>query len=224
MPEMSAETVVGQGAGPHGGRGAAGDVARLIAAAKAGDEGALGRLAEVYREYLLHIAAKELGGDLRAKIGASDLVQDALVNFKTTIAQLRGDSDADLRAYLRQVLLNRVANAGRRFRQAGKRDIAHEVSLDEEAGYAAVGRFVDRAPTPRTNAVANEESTRLRAAVSRLPEDYRAVIELRDIEGKPWEEVGAALGRSADAARQLWYRAIEELRQVWERMNGNQSG
>lgn len=202
------------------------DVAALVAAAKAGDQEALGRLSEVYREYLLHIAANALGNDLRAKIGASDLVQEALISFRTTIAQLRGGSDADLRAYMRQILLNRVANAGRRFRQAGKREVGLEISLDGGAGLngsgsgAAARQLVDRELTPGTRAIANERSEQVRAALSRLPQDYRSVIELRDLQDKPWEEVGVALGRSADAARQLWYRAIEELRQICEREDG----
>ncbi len=199
------------------------EVASLIEAAKAGDGGALGRLAEIYREYLLRIASDELGGDLRAKIGASDVVQETLLGFHGMIGQLRGNSDAELRAYLRQVLLNRIANAGRRFRQAGKRDIAQEISLDDETADGVRRQFVDRAPTPRTSAAANEENARMRQALARLPDDYRMVIELRDIQDRPWEEVGAALGRTGDAARQLWYRAINELRVIWEQMDGDRS-
>jgi RNA polymerase sigma factor (sigma-70 family) len=71
--------------------------------------------------------------------------------------------------------------------------------------------------TPLTRLVASEENALLQAALGRLPDDYRRVIELRDLAGKPWNEVGTALDRSADAARQLWYRAIAELRVVWER-------
>jgi RNA polymerase sigma-70 factor, ECF subfamily len=227
MPQQPIDQVVGQGAGLGFGREANGDLARLIAVARAGDDAALGQLSEVYREYLLHIATKELGSDLRAKMGASDLVQDALVDFKTTITRLRGDSDTDLRAYLRQVLLNRIANAGRRYRQASKRDISLEVSLndglrqDRSGNGACAGQLIDHAQTPRTRAIADEEGAQVRAALSRLPDDFRMVIELRDMQGKPWEEVGTALRRSADAARQLWYRAIEELRQVWELQDGD---
>lgn len=204
------------------------EVSSLIAAAKVGDDAALGQLAELYRDYLLHIATAELGGDLRAKLGASDLVQEALVDFKTTISQIRGDSDADLRAYLRQVILNRAANAGRRFRQTGKRDIAQEIRLDagvERDRHAGPCRreLADRAMTPRSSALANERDVQVRVALTRLPDDYRKVIELRDIEDRTWDEVGAALERSSDAARQLWYRAIDELRQVWERMDGDRS-
>ncbi len=195
------------------------DVAALIAAAKSGDDAALGQLSDLYRGYLLHIATRELGDDLRTKVGASDLVQESLVDFKTTITRLRGDSDAELRAYLRQVLLNRIAHAGRRFRQTGKRYIEQEVSLSDEAAGLAAWQLVDKALTPRANAIAAEESARIRGALDRLQGDYRTVIELRSIAGKSWDEVAVVLNRKPDAARKLWSRAIDELCHVWERFD-----
>ncbi len=192
------------------------EVAALIAAAKSGDDEALGQLSDVYRGYLLHIASQELGNDLRAKVGASDLVQEALVDFRTTIRQLRGDSDLDLRAYLRQILLNRVAYVGRRFRQTSKRDIQKEISLNDAASSDAAWQLVDKALTPRSNAIAVEDRARIQSALSRLPDDYRAVIELRTIAGKSWHDVGIVLNRQPEAVRKLWSRAIEELCQVWD--------
>ncbi len=56
-----------------------------------------------------------------------------------------------------------------------------------------------------------EEADRVDAALARLPEDHRRVIELRNREGRPFGEIGDILGRSADAARMLWFRAVERL-------------
>jgi RNA polymerase sigma-70 factor, ECF subfamily len=192
----------------------------LISRAKSGDQDALGRLSYLYRDYLLQIATRKLGNRLRAKVASSDLVQDVLLDFPTTIAQLRGESEADLRRYLRQVILNRVARAGRYYCHTAMRNVGREVSIGEgSAGNGSVqggASLTDFALTPLTRLVANEENLLLQAALGRLPHDYRRVIELRDLAGKPWNEVGTTLGRSADAARQLWYRAIAELRVVWE--------
>jgi RNA polymerase sigma factor (sigma-70 family) len=66
--------------------------------------------------------------------------------------------------------------------------------------------------------VAREQAETVDAALGRLPEDYRRVIELRNREDRPFAEVGAILGRSADAARMLWFRAVERLqRELVER-------
>jgi RNA polymerase sigma-70 factor (ECF subfamily) len=52
----------------------------------------------------------------------------------------------------------------------------------------------------------------LAAALSRLPEDYREVIVLRNLEGLSHEEVAARMGRAAGAVRMLWLRALSCLR------------
>jgi RNA polymerase sigma-70 factor (ECF subfamily) len=49
-------------------------------------------------------------------------------------------------------------------------------------------------------------------AIDRLPDDYRRVIEARSFDGLSFEEVGARLDRSAEAARRLWVRALDRLR------------
>jgi RNA polymerase sigma-70 factor (ECF subfamily) len=53
-----------------------------------------------------------------------------------------------------------------------------------------------------------------------LPDDYRRVIELRYLEEQSFEEIGARMQRSADAARKLWARAVERLQQELESPDG----
>lgn len=52
------------------------------------------------------------------------------------------------------------------------------------------------------------------AALARLPDDYRQVIVLRQLEGLAFSEVAERLGRSAGACRMLWLRAIDQVRQT----------
>ena len=52
----------------------------------------------------------------------------------------------------------------------------------------------------------------LAEALSRLPEDYREVIVLRNLEGLSHEEVAARMGRGIGAVRMLWLRALSRLR------------
>ena len=49
-------------------------------------------------------------------------------------------------------------------------------------------------------------------ALARLPEDYRRVIALRYEQGQSFADIGQAMGRSSEAVRKLWFRAIERLR------------
>jgi RNA polymerase sigma-70 factor (ECF subfamily) len=56
--------------------------------------------------------------------------------------------------------------------------------------------------------------------MARLSGDHHAVLRLRYWEGLSFPEIGQRLGRSTDAVRKLWYRAVERLQ---EEMNSESS-
>lgn len=174
---------------------------------------AFGGLAEHYYRYLLAIAEGELAGDLRAKVGASDLVQETMLEAHQALDQFRGSTEAELRAWLRQILLSRLAHAGRRYRTAACRSIRGEVSLDDHGGEALAAWNLPADATPPVERVLRDaDAAKLRRALGRLPETYRQCLVLRSFDDLPFAEVGAALGISSEAARKLWSRAIVALK------------
>lgn len=74
----------------------------------------------------------------------------------------------------------------------------------------------DPAPSPSRAAAEREQAEALRRAVARLPDDYRRAVTLRYVDGLSFEAVGRELGRSEEAARKLWTRAMDQLRRDWE--------
>jgi RNA polymerase sigma-70 factor (ECF subfamily) len=64
--------------------------------------------------------------------------------------------------------------------------------------------------------MSQEQAEAVQRALQRLPEEYRQVILLRLQDDRPFEEIGRALGRTANAARKLWERAVERLQQELE--------
>jgi RNA polymerase sigma-70 factor (ECF subfamily) len=177
---------------------------RRLSAARAGSQDALGQALNDCREYLLHLADHTIGPDLRAKGGASDLVQDTFLAAHQAFDHFHGTSVVELKAWLRTLLLHQAAKLGRRYRATQKRRLGREVALDA-GGPPAHG------PTPSAAVMADEEMDALYAAVHRLPDDYRRVVVLRYQRGLPFEEVGRLMGRTPDAARMLWARAIDRL-------------
>jgi RNA polymerase sigma-70 factor (ECF subfamily) len=180
----------------------------LLPAARAGDADALGRLLDEFRAYLLNVAERELAGDLRAKGGASDLVQQTMLDAVHGFPAFAGASAAELRAWLRRLLLNNLVSFTRLYRDAAKRSVGREVALGEGSGPA-----VGMNSTPSKMVAGHEEAEALRRALDRLPADYRSVLHLRSHEGKSFTEVGQALGLTPNAARKLWQRAIRRLQQ-----------
>lgn len=193
----------------------ASDAAQCLAAARAGSSAALGQALETYRRYLLLVAQQELDPELQAKGGASDLVQQTFLDAQQDFAAFRGTSEAELRSWLRQMLLRNLADFNRRYRETTKRRVGREVPLEagSSSGDLGLGPYAATA-SPSAEAMAHEEAAALQVALEGLPEDYRRVITLRQQEQLSFEEIGAQLGRSPDATRKLWARAIQRLKQA----------
>jgi RNA polymerase sigma-70 factor, ECF subfamily len=187
-------------------------IAQWLPAARAGSREALGKVLEAARQFLLSIARQELDADLRAKNSPSDVVQETFVEVQRAFEQFQGDTEAELLAWMRQLLLNRVGKLRRRYRDTQKRRLAREVTLhggDSSEGPA--GGLATNMLSPSGQAMEQEQDQALQAALGRLPDDYRRVITLRYEEQLPFEEIGRLLQRSPDAARKLWARAVERL-------------
>lgn len=183
-----------------------------VTAAQDGDARALGDLLEGFRPYLLAVANAALPDDLRGKGGGSDLVQETLLEAHRDLPRFTGEQPDDLRAWLRGILRNNLADWVKRFRDSGRRAISQERALRAEE----VSVIADPDLTPGARAVAREEAEALDAALRRLTEDDRQVILLRNERHLPWDEVGRQLGCGGEAARKRWARAIGRLQGALE--------
>ena len=184
----------------------------LIEEARAGSEEALGNLIESVRTYLLLVANQETDDQLRAKVAASDVVQDACLRAHQGFGAFRGSTVEELRAWMRQVLLNSLSDLRRKHVQSKKRDAAREVAAEHD-------KFLHSPElTPKSSALAREEGELLREAMSVLSEDHRLVLQLRNWELLSFIEIGARMGRSDEAVRKLWSRALRELEKELRRM------
>jgi RNA polymerase sigma-70 factor (ECF subfamily) len=185
------------------------DFCRWLSAARDGCRDALGQVLESCRRYLLHIARHELNGDLQAKGGASDLVQDTFLECQGAFGRFQGNSEDEMRAWLRQLLHHRASKFRRRYRTTQKRQLARETALTTASRPA---RGEGELPSPSVQVMAHEEALRLRQALEHLPDDYRRVITLRYVEQYSFEEIGQRMERTSNAARLLWLRAIEHVK------------
>jgi RNA polymerase sigma-70 factor, ECF subfamily len=189
-----------------------------IEAARGGSPEGLGRALEACRDYLLLVANRALDADLRAKGGASDLVQETFLEAQRAFGRFEGRTERELLAWLRQILRHRLAHFARRYRETEGRRAAREVSL--ESG-APCGDLAADTTSPCSRAIRREQERALVGALDRLPEHYRRAVLWRHREGLDFEEIGRRLDCSADAARKVWARAIERLRRE---MMGRRAG
>lgn len=191
---------------------------RLLADAKQGNEDSLGRLLQMYLNYLRLLARTQLDQKLQARTSPSDIVQDTLMEAHRDFHNFRGSRPEEFVSWLRTILVNNLGHIIQRHVLAEKRDVRREVSMDDvgatlqrsTARLAAI--LADHAQSPSSDAQKHESGLLLADELESLPEDYRTVILLRHVEGLAFSDVATQMNRSAGAVRMLWMRAIAQLR------------
>jgi RNA polymerase sigma-70 factor (ECF subfamily) len=193
------------------------DPLELLQAARTGDRQALGRLLELYRNYLRLLARLQVGRRLQGKADPSDLVQEAFLAAQRTFAQFRGNSEGELVDWLRQILASKLVDLARRYLGTGRRNVRLEQQLadDLDDSSRALGAALPAPPSsPSARAARREQAVLLADAIKSLPPDYGEVIILRHLEGLPLAAVAARMGRSIDSVKTLWVRGIARLRTI----------
>jgi RNA polymerase sigma-70 factor, ECF subfamily len=175
-----------------------------------------GRSIEDYRDYLLLLVRLQLGSGLRAKLDASDVVQQAILHAHERQTQFRGSTEGEWLAWLRAILANALAAASRRLRTQA-RDPSRERSLDAELEHSAArieSLLAADQTSPSERVVRGEEMVRLAQAIALLPEDQRRVVELHYLKGLTVADVAAQIGRTRPAAVGLLFRGLKRLREL----------
>ena len=170
---------------------------------------------ERYRSYLLVLARINLRtwGPVAHKVDASDVVQEALLQAHVALSQFRGTTSAELEAWLRTILANKLTDAVRHFSRK-KRDAAREQSiresLDESA--ARIKELAADQTSPSQYVLRHERAIRLADALEALPDDQRKAFELYHVEGHSVAEVAKQMDRTKASVAGLLRRGLKVLR------------
>ncbi len=191
---------------------------RLLERARAGSTESLGRLLQLYANYLRLLTVAQMEQRLRARVSPSDVIQETFFEAHRDFVQFRGKTTAEFVAWLRRILVNNLYRVVEQHILAEKRDVRRELSLERLATALeqSTARLEAVLPDPGLSPCADlqhqELEVRLADEIATLPADYRDVIILRHIQMLPFEDVGKRMERSSGAARMLWLRAIKQLR------------
>jgi RNA polymerase sigma-70 factor (ECF subfamily) len=191
------------------------DPEALLTAARQEGQPALGRLLERYRAYLSLLARAQIGKHLRSRLDDSDVVQETFLAAYRDFSSFRGTTEAEFVGWLRHILAARLADVVRRHVKAKARDVRLQKSLAAEldrSSQALAFALAARGASPSQDAARRELGVLLADALQALPADYGEVIVLRHLEGLPFAEVAARMGRTVDSVEKLWVRALARLR------------
>jgi RNA polymerase sigma-70 factor (ECF subfamily) len=201
----------------EGGREAVTD-GGLIDRLRAHDAGALETLMERHSARVYRVAF----GITRKHSEAEEVVQDVFLTLFRKIHMFEG------RAALGTWLYRVAANAAL-IRRRGKR-AELETSLEDclptfrDDGHREGDRtllLADWSSTPESALLSGEARGILDRALDRLPEHYRALLVLRDVEELSNEEVAEILGETVSSVKSRLHRARMALREVLTRRLGS---
>jgi RNA polymerase sigma-70 factor (ECF subfamily) len=171
---------------------------------------------ERFRDYLVLLARVQMDARLRARLHPSDVVQQTLLEAHRQRDKLHGRGEEEVAAWLRQLLVHNVADAGRALSRA-KRDVGLERSLEaalEQSSVRLQAILAADQSSPSQQAMRNEQWLRVADALARLPQPQREAVVLHYLQGLPLAEVAGQLGRSEASAAGLLYRGLKKLREL----------
>lgn len=168
-----------------------------------------------YHGWLRLMARLQLDGRWNRKFDASDILQQTLMEAWMGESAFQGDTTGERIAWLRTILGRVIGREVRKYEGTQMRDPGREISLQRSIDQSSI--LLDRmlaadTDTPSVHADNREQQTIIADVIESLPEDYREVIVLRNLQGFSHAEIAAKLERNESAVRMLWLRALKELR------------
>jgi RNA polymerase sigma-70 factor, ECF subfamily len=165
----------------------------LISQVLAGDPRAERALYDAHVDRVFRLAYR-MAGDMDR---AQDYTQETFIRAFSRLDTFRGDSS--LSTWLGSIAISVTLNGLRKVRRQQER----ELGLDD---VAPVGHRVREADP--------DLKTRLHRAIDELPEGYRAVFVMHDVEGYTHEEIATSLGVHPGTSKAQLFRARARLRQA----------
>jgi RNA polymerase sigma-70 factor (ECF subfamily) len=166
---------------------------------------------------LPHNGSSAKGGK---RVSPSDLVQKTFAQAVRNFANFQRQTEPELLAWLRGILVNAIKSAVERELLAERRDARREVSLNDrlaaidESSAQFDAALIAQSGSPSCSAGRRERAAVLADQLARLPAKYRELIVLRNLEGISFNKIGQRMGRTAGAVRVMWVRAIRGLQEI----------
>jgi RNA polymerase sigma-70 factor, ECF subfamily len=204
MPELEGPGRVGDGLRTGLDPSSAIDEAALLVRLRHGDNEAFELLIRTFGGRLLAVARRFVRNDDDAR----DVLQTAYLNAFRAINTFEGS--CQLSTWLHRIVVNAALMKLRSRRRKPEESIDHLLPAFQDDGHH-VEQFSDWAPRADELIEREQERRMVRACIDRLPDQYRTVLLLRDIEERPTQEVADMLATTPVAVKVRLHRARQAL-------------
>lgn len=206
---MQAGAAVGNLAGVIGIRA---EEAALIAQLRAGSEEAFAWLIATYHQRIYSVIARTIpaGSD------AADVTQEVFIKVFRSISSFHGD--ASLRTWIYRIALHEALNQRRWWSRHRKQ----EITIEAETGHTGENEvhplrikdmLADEHESPFEFAAHREMREKIEAGLRKIPEAFRAVVVLRDLEGFTYEEIAEILNVNLGTVKSRLMRGRAHLKE-----------
>jgi len=183
----------------------------LVGRCRAGNESAFDDLVRRHQQRAFNVAYQLL----RNREDATEVAQDAFVRIYRNVNGFRGE--CEFTTWLHQIVVNLARNKHRWWKRRGRHA---SVSLDRAMGTEDGDVPVQTAASedaPDVQAVKAEFVELLSRRMNELPQKFREVLVLRNVEDLSYEQIAAVLHCSVGTVKSRLARAREQLRMAMER-------
>jgi len=187
------------------------DETGLIKDAQRGDLEAFNRLVLAYQDRVYNQAFRVLGDSQ----SADDAAQEAFISAYKNLRSFRGGS---FRAWLLRIVTNACYDELRRRKR--RPTIALEPVDDAGEEIESPHWIADPGELPEQNVERSELGQAIQACLDQLPEDFRVVVVLVDVQGLDYLEAAEAIGKPLGTVKSRLARARNQMREClqgfWE--------
>jgi RNA polymerase sigma-70 factor, ECF subfamily len=183
--------------------------AALVADLKAGSEEAFAILIAQYHQPLYSLIARSLNDPA----DAGDITQEVFIKVFRNIRSFHGESS--LRTWLYRIALHEASNQRRWWFRHKKQELTIDSSPEpEDDGHChpLSATLADDGESPFDHAVHAELRERVEEALRQIPEAFRTVVVLREIEGFGYEEIAEILNVNLGTVKSRLTRGRSALR------------
>jgi RNA polymerase sigma-70 factor (ECF subfamily) len=203
------------------------DIEELLQRIQQGDQAARDELLARHRDRLCRMVGARLDQRICARVDASDVVQEALVEAHMRLPEYLRDRPLPFYPWLRQIAWERLVKLQRQHLHAQKRSVLREregaIPLPDESVVQLADLLLGKESTPSTRLQRQEMRSRVQTVLTLLAPRDREVLVLRHLEQMSMAEIAAVLNISEGAVKVRHLRALQRFHELLEQPPGGET-
>ncbi len=182
----------------------------LVAELKTGSEQAFAMLIAQYSHPIYSLIAR----NLRDPADAADVTQEVFVKVFRNISGFHGE--ASLRTWIYRIALHEASNQRRWWSRHKRQELTIDAPLNNDEGetFCLADALATSSASPYDCAASSQVRSRVEAALRTIPEVFREVVVLREIEGFGYEEIAEILNVNLGTVKSRLTRGRSALREA----------